>query len=106
MPAMPPGIAPPPLWGDSTVIRERLGSAVTDIRFDRGTMAVSTLSPQHHRSMFERTAGPVLALVEALKHSDPVRLAALRQEYEALVEEYLHDNCVRQDYLMTRATKA
>ncbi|MGE0404995.1 MAG: class I SAM-dependent methyltransferase [Candidatus Korobacteraceae bacterium] len=104
MPPPPPGVAPP-LWGDPSVVRERLGTAVKDIVFDWGRMSVPALSAKHHRTMFERTAGPVLKLVEVLSATDPVRLAAFRGEYEALVSEYLEDNVVRQDYLLTRATK-
>jgi hypothetical protein len=33
-------------------------------------------------------------------------LAAFRAEYEALIAEYFEENTVRQDYLLTRATKA
>ena len=40
-----------------------------------------------------------------LTASDPGRLAAFNAEYEALVTEYLADTVVRQDYLLTRATK-
>src|SRR5712675_1316568 len=40
MPPPPPGVSPPPLWGDPNVIRERLGSAVNDIVFDRACMMV------------------------------------------------------------------
>ena len=103
-PPLPPGIPPAPLWGDPNVVRERLGGAVKDVAFDRARMLVPTLSPQHHRANFERTAGPVRKLVEALA-GDPGRLAAFRREYEALVAEYLENNVVRQDYLMTRAVK-
>jgi len=35
MPPPPPGVAPPPAWGDPNVIRERLGTAVRDLVFDR-----------------------------------------------------------------------
>ena len=104
-PPPPPGASPPPQWGDPIIIRERLGGAVKDIVFDRATMLVPALSPQHSRHMMERTAGPVIKLVESLATTDPPRLAAFRREYETLVAEYLHDNVVRQDYLMTRATK-
>ena len=34
------------------------------------------------------------------------RLDAFRREYDALTAEYLTDNQVRQDYLLTRAIKA
>ena len=68
-------------------------------------MFVPALSPQHQRMTIERTAGPVLKLVETLSTSDPGKLAAFRREYEALAAEYFDDNIIRQDYLLTRATK-
>jgi len=105
MPPPPQGVAPPPLWGDPNVVRERLGGAVENLTFDRARMLVPALSPQHSRTMTERTAGPVLKLVESLTATDPARLAAFRRESEAIVADYFEDNIVRQDYLLTRATK-
>jgi SAM-dependent methyltransferase len=105
MPPLPPGVAPPPLWGDPNVIRERLGAAVKDVVFDQARMSLPALSPQHHRVMLERTAGPVIKLVESLSATAPERLAAFRRDYEALVASYIEDNIARQDYLLTRATK-
>ena len=105
LPPPPPGVSPPPLWGDPNFIRDRLGDRVTDLVFDRATMVVPALSINHYRTMFERTAGPVIKLVEILSASDPEKLAAFRQEYEALVAQYFVDNTVRQDYLMSRAIK-
>jgi SAM-dependent methyltransferase len=105
MPPPPPGIAAPPLWGDPTVVRERLGAAVRDLRFDRATMLVPALSVAHQREMFERTAGPVLQLVESLRATDPDKLAVFRSECEALAAEYFEDNVLRQGYLLTRAVK-
>src|SRR5262245_38161238 len=54
----PPGVAPPPQWGDPAVVRERLGAAVRDLFFERGVMSVPTLSLGHYRADFETTAGP------------------------------------------------
>lgn len=105
LPPLPPGVTPPPLWGDPGVVRERLGSAVREIHFDRQRMLAPALSPQHFRAMIEKTAGPIVKLVETLSASDPAKLAAFRREYEALVAEYFEDNLVRQDYLLTRALK-
>jgi hypothetical protein len=105
LPPPPPGVAPPTLWGDPNVVRERLGASVRDILFDRETMAVPSLSPQHHREVTERTSGPVMKLVETLGAASPERLEAFRQEYEAAATEYFADNTMRQGYLMTRATK-
>ena len=105
LPPPPPGVAPPPLWGDPSVIRERLGTAVRDIVFDRGRLAAPALSLGHYRETTERTAGPVLKLVESLRGSDPEKLAAFRAAYDALASEYYDRNTMRQDYLMTRAIK-
>jgi len=78
---------------------------VTDLVFDRGSMQVPALSPQHFRANLERTAGPLIKLVETLAASDPQKLTEFRREYEHLVAEYYADNLVRQDYLLTRAKK-
>ena len=83
LPPPPPGVAAPPLWGDPDVVRARLGAAVHDIVFDRDTMLVPSLSPQHHREVTERTSGPVMKLVEALRDAAPEKLAALRQQVRA-----------------------
>jgi len=105
MPPPPPGVSPPPQWGDQNIVRERLGNTVRDITFERGTVLAPALSPQHFRAMTERTAGPMIKLVENLSANDPSKLAAFRQQYDALVTEYFRENTVQQDFLMTRATK-
>lgn len=105
MPPPPPSVSPPPQWGDVAIVRKRLGDAVKDILFDRACMLFPALSVQNYRVHIERTAGPMLKLVEMLSANDPNRLAHFRREYEALVAPYFEDNVVRQDYLLTRATK-
>ncbi len=105
MPPPPPGVSPPGQWGDPTIVRERLGSAVRDIVFERDVMLASALSPQHNRDIIERTAGPIIKLVEMLTKTDPQKLAIFRDECDALTAEYFADNVVRQGFLMTRATK-
>jgi 2-polyprenyl-3-methyl-5-hydroxy-6-metoxy-1,4-benzoquinol methylase len=104
-PPPPPGAAAPPLWGDPRVITERLGDVVTDIVFDRQRMLSPALSVAHARTFFERSAGPAIKIVDMLAQSDPASLDAFRREYEALVADYYEDNIIRQDYLMTRASK-
>ncbi|MGZ3422833.1 MAG: class I SAM-dependent methyltransferase [Polyangiales bacterium] len=104
---MPPpaGVAPPPLWGDPNVVRERLGDKVKDLVFDRAMMTTPMLSPQHGRAFMERTIGPLSKVVAALE-ADPPKLASLRREMEELMTIYFEDNAMRQDFLMTRAVKA
>ncbi len=105
MPPLPPGVSPSPQWGDVAIVRERLGSAVKAILFDRGCMLFPALSVQNYRDRIEQTAGPMLKLVESLSATDPARLAQFRRDYDALVAPYFEDNIVRQDYLLTRAVK-
>jgi SAM-dependent methyltransferase len=105
MPPPPPNVAAPPAWGDPNIVRERLGAGVRDIQFDRGTMLVPSLSLRHQRELRERTAGPMVKLVEMLSATDPAKLDMFRQEADALTAEYFSDNLLRQDYLMTRAIK-
>jgi SAM-dependent methyltransferase len=105
MPPPPPGVSPPPQWGDQNIIRERLGNAVRDITFERDTFCAPALSPQHSRLMLERTAGPVINLVKTLSANDPVKLTAFRAEYDKLAAEFFDENVIQQEYLRTRATK-
>lgn len=104
-PPPPPGVSPPPQWGDVQIVRERLGTAVKDLHFARAVMSVQILSVQHHRLLMERNIGPMTKLVQALEGSDPAKLATLRREFEELVALYFEDNHVKQDYLLTRAVK-
>lgn len=105
LPPPPEGVSPPPLWGDPSIVRERLGTAVKDISFDMETMLVPALSAAHYREHMEHTAGPMRKLAETLAATDPQKLAMFRAEFEALASEYLDNNVVRQTYLITRATK-
>jgi len=104
LPPPPAGVAPPPLWGDPAVVRERLKDLVTDLQFGHGEMLFPTLSPEHYREHMEHTAAPVIKAVEVLA-TEPEKLAAFRREIEAIVAQFFDDNVVRQAFLMTRAVK-
>lgn len=99
-----PRPAPPALWGDPNVIRERLGHRVADLVFERGAMLVQALSVQHFRLAQEATIGPLTKIVELL-HNDPAKLAELRAEYEALAREEFDGNALHFDFIMARAHK-
>jgi SAM-dependent methyltransferase len=104
-PAPPPGVSPPPQWGDVTVVCERLGPGVKDVHFDRDRMVAPALSLKHYVAFLERTVGPMIKVVQSLGPTDPARLAEFRREYEELARPYFENNLIRQDYLLTRATK-
>ncbi len=105
LPPPPPGVASPSLWGDPNIVRQRLGSGVKDILFDRATMLIPALSPSHQRTLAEKSTFTTMRIVAALQNSDPARLDQFRREYDALAAEYFEENLLRQDYLITRAMK-
>jgi SAM-dependent methyltransferase len=102
-PPLPPGIAPPPQWGDPNIVRERFGNAVRDITFDRDLVRFPALSVSHMRHSMEQI-GPMARLVTALG-AEPEKLSAYRRELDEIIAIYYENNTVRQDYLVTRATK-
>src|SRR6059058_3734348 len=44
LPPLPAFVSPPPQWGDPTIVRDRLGVAVTNLVFDRAVMLFPGLS--------------------------------------------------------------
>jgi len=107
MPPPPEGVSPPVQWGDVNLVRERLGAGVADITFDRGVMASPYLSSRHVRIFMEQNVGPVMKVVQILA-DEPDKLAQFRLELDDLSTVYFEptENILRQDYLLTRATKA
>jgi hypothetical protein len=65
-------------------------------------MQFPALSLSHYRNFMEQSVGPIQKLVEAAA-IEPLRLAALRADFESLAAPYFFANVVRQDYLLTRA---
>ena len=101
-PPPPPGSSSPASWGDVAVVRQRLGEAVNEPRFERGVMRFNALSALHYCRAAEETIGPARALAQ---RGDTETLQRFRAELKALAEEYFEDNFIRQDYLLTRAVK-
>ena len=101
-PPPPPGAGLPPEWGDPTIVADRLGTMFEAPFFARGVMQFPALSLSHYRNFMEQSVGPIQKLVEAAA-IEPLRLAALRADFESLAAPYFFANVVRQDYLLTRA---
>jgi SAM-dependent methyltransferase len=97
--------APPVLWGDPSIVRERLGAAVTDIKFARDTLVAPALSLAHFRQAQERAIGQLGKLVATLEN-DPSNLAEFRRQFDAIAADAFEDNTIRMPFLMTRAAKA
>ncbi|MGO9698303.1 MAG: class I SAM-dependent methyltransferase [Xanthobacteraceae bacterium] len=96
--------APPPLWGDPNIVRERLGATVTDLTFARETLVAPALSVAHFRAAQEATIGPLTKLIASLAN-DAGKLAQVRAEFDVMAADIFEDNTVRMPYLMSRATK-
>jgi SAM-dependent methyltransferase len=104
MPPPGPGVSPPVQWGDPNLVRDRLGSAVKGLFFERGNMAVPTLSAEHFMAWQSAKIGPFIKTMGFLQ-KDPPKLDAYMKEYRALVNEYFVDNILKHEYLLTRAIK-
>ena len=76
-----------------------------DIAFETHSILSPALSPLHFRVGVERTAGPIHKLIDRLSATNSDALPEFRQEFDAIVGEYLRDNIVQQNYLLTRAVK-
>jgi SAM-dependent methyltransferase len=100
----PPDVPSPVQWGDVAIVRQRLGDSVKSLHFERGIMGIPSLSPQHLRLFLEAKTGPFIRTVQVLQH-DPARLESWRNEMDEMLSEYLYDNVVRHEYLLTRAIK-
>lgn len=101
----PDGAAPPPLWGDPQIIRERLGDQVTELRFSREVLHCPALSIEHLVAKFESTAGPIIKLKQKLSVEDPAALNRFREELKSLTSGYVRLNTLHQHFLMTRAVR-
>jgi SAM-dependent methyltransferase len=100
-----PSSAPSPLeWGDPRIVSQRLGSKVKGIEHSKADLLTPGLSVPHLRTLFEMKGGPTIRALQALER-DPEKLAAWRNEVEVILREQWKHNVLRQEYLLTRATK-
>ncbi|HYJ76134.1 MAG TPA: class I SAM-dependent methyltransferase [Kineosporiaceae bacterium] len=84
----PPGVQPPPLWGDEAHVRSLLGDRVTDLRATRRPLTVDRFTaPEEFRDFFKATYGPTIAAFRGLA-DDPERAAALDAELADLAREF------------------
>ena len=105
MPPPPVEVPSPTLWGEKTVILQRLSASVRDVTFESKLMLSPALSPQHFCALLEKNIGSLVKLIEIYEKADPAKLDVFRREMLALVKQYFEDNVVRQEYLSTRAVK-
>jgi SAM-dependent methyltransferase len=103
----PPGVQPPPLWGDIEHVRGLLGDRVTDVRASQQLLDAGPLSdPVAFREYFKTNYGPTIAAYRGLA-DDAERTAELDQALVELCERFRSpEGTVEWEYLLLVATKA
>lgn len=90
LPAPPPGAAPPPMWGTEDHVRQLFGDRLSELRFERRTVAVRFDRPEGFRRFFRANYGPTVATYRSLA-GDPVRTSALDEALDALSRGHTND---------------
>jgi hypothetical protein len=103
----PPGVQPPPLWGDIEHVRALFGERVSDVKASQQLLDAGALSdPVAFREYFKANYGPTIAAYRGLA-DDPERTAELDQALLDLVERFRSPGgTVEWEYLLVVATKA
>jgi SAM-dependent methyltransferase len=100
VPAPPPGVQPPPLWGSEDHVRALLGAGVTDLRMERRTLPVPRFGTgRDFLDFFKRAYGPTIVAYRGL---DPDRAAALDRDLLALADRFADRGW---EYLLVTATR-
>jgi 2-polyprenyl-6-hydroxyphenyl methylase/3-demethylubiquinone-9 3-methyltransferase len=84
-PPPPPGVQPPPLWGNEAHVKGLLADRVTDLRLERRMVAFPPFSgPEELRAFYKNNYGPTINVYRAIA-DDPERTAALDHDFLALL---------------------
>jgi SAM-dependent methyltransferase len=101
----PPNSPPSPMqWGIPEIVRERLGSNVKDLHFERGAVNIPLLSPNHFWHLFSTKYGPLIRAIQALG-GQTTKVKELELDFVRSITPYVHENLIRLDYLLTLALK-
>ena len=92
-------------WGVPQIVQERLGSNVKDLHFERGAVYFPVLSPNHFWQLFSTKYGPMIRAIQVLGGQGTTKVEALEHDFIRAIAPYIHENLVRQDYLLTFALK-
>ncbi|HEX5335931.1 MAG TPA: class I SAM-dependent methyltransferase [Propionicimonas sp.] len=106
VPAPPPGVEPPPLWGDRAHLEELFGDAVEAPSYQVQGLRVSRFAtPEAFRDFFRDKYGPTIAAYRNVA-DDPERLAALDHTLTDLAAAALRDGAMQWDYLLYTARRS
>ncbi|MGW4095267.1 class I SAM-dependent methyltransferase [Mycobacterium sp. NPDC004974] len=101
VPAPPPGVSPPPRWGDEEYVRTLLGDRVGELTCERRQLEVTAFTDgAAFRDHFKANYGPTISAYRAIA-ADTDRVAALDAEIAALGDRFLTDSTMPWEYLLT-----
>jgi ubiquinone/menaquinone biosynthesis C-methylase UbiE len=106
VPAPPPGVQPPPLWGNENHIHALLGDRVEKFTARRGVLAVGHFrAGAEFRDYFKVNYGPTITAYRNIE-GDPEHVAALDAELEELGDRFLAGSSTMPwEYLLVTARK-
>ena len=103
VPAPPPGVSPPPRWGDEEYVRALLGDRVRDVHCERRQLDVSAYPDgAAFRDHFKADYGPTISAYRAIA-ADADRVAQLDADIAALGDKFLTGTTMPWEYLLTVA---
>lgn len=105
-PAPPPGVQPPPLWGDESHVRALLGNRVGDVVTCRDVLTVTLFDTgAAFRDYFKAHYGPTMVAYRNIA-DDSERVAALDVALDELGQRHLGDTSTMEwEYLLVTARK-
>jgi SAM-dependent methyltransferase len=106
VPAPPPGVSSPPLWGSEDHVRTLLGDRVTDVATERRALTVDRFGGgAAFRDYFKTNYGPTITAYRAIA-DDADRVAALDADIAALGDRFLNGSSTMEwEYLLLTARK-
>ena len=92
-------------WGVHDKVQNLL-PGVKEISFERGTINIPILSPNHYWQDTITKVGFMIQVIEALKNqNDKEKIESFRKDYVKTLKQYICDNVLRFGYLITIARK-
>lgn len=105
VPAPPPGVSPPPRWGDEEHVRTLLGDRVSELTCERRELDVTAYPDgAAFRDHFKANYGPTMSAYRAIA-GDGERVAALDAEIAALGDRFRNGSSMPWEYLLVSARK-
>ncbi|CDP83970.1 MULTISPECIES: class I SAM-dependent methyltransferase [Mycolicibacterium] len=105
VPAPPPGVSPPPLWGNEEHVRTLLENGVRYVHCERRQLNVTAYPDgAAFRDHFKSAYGPTISAYRAIA-ADADRVAQLDAEIAALGDKFLTGTTMPWEYLLTVANR-